>query len=145
LNRGCGQQKTALGLIFHEMAERVNRRAIVMLLSDLFEDPADILAGLKHLRYKRHEVVVLHVLDGAEVDFPFQEATLFRGLEAYPELLTDPRALRDGYLDQLNGFLAEIKKGCRDLNADYVPLRTDAPLGTALASYLAHRLARKGS
>jgi uncharacterized protein (DUF58 family) len=145
LNQGCGRNKTSLAPIFHDIAERINRRSIIMLLSDLFDEPADILAGLKHLRYKRHEVVVLHVMDSAELEFPFQEATLFRGLEQYPDLLTDPRSLRQGYLDQVQAFLKEIKRGCRNQNIDYVQLRTDASLGVALSSYLAHRLARKGS
>ena len=96
MNQGAAHEKTSLAPIFHDLAERINRRSIVVLLSDLFDDVPTILAGLKHLRHKRHEVVVLHVLDGAELDFPFQEATLFRGLEQYPELLTDPRALRQG-------------------------------------------------
>ena len=90
-------------------------------------------------------MVVFHVLDPAEMDFPFQEATLFRGLEQYPELLTDPRSLREGYLTELEVFLTQLKRGCREQNIDYVPLRTDANLGVALSSYLAHRLARKGS
>jgi uncharacterized protein (DUF58 family) len=142
MNRGASAEKTSLAPIFHEMAERINRRSIVVLLSDLFDDVPSILAGLKHLRYKRHEVVVLHVMDGAELDFPFQEATLFRGLEQHPELLTDPRALRQGYLDQVTAFVAELQHGCRAQNMDYVPLRTDQNLGAALTSYLAHRLAR---
>jgi uncharacterized protein (DUF58 family) len=142
MNRGAPREKTRLAPIFHDLAERLNRRAIIVLLSDLFDEPADILAGLQHLRYKRHEVVVLHVLDGAELDFPFQEATLFRGLEQYGELLTDPRALRAGYLEQVEGFIAQLRRGCRNQNIDYVPLRTDRDLGVALSSYLAHRLAR---
>src|SRR5438067_1787679 len=84
--------------------------------------------------------LVLHVLDAAEMDFPFQEATLFRGLEQHPELLTDPRSLRRGYLDELESFLTQVRRGCREQNIDYVPLRTDANLGVALSSYLAHRL-----
>ncbi|MFL5241669.1 MAG: DUF58 domain-containing protein [Gemmataceae bacterium] len=144
LNRGCGGEKTSLAPIFHDLAERINRRAIIMLLSDLFDEPADVIAGLKHLRYKRHEVVVYHVLDRAELEFPFQEATLFRGLEQLPELLTDPRSLRDGYLEQLGGFLKELERGCRDQNMDYLQLRTDVPVGAALSSYLARRLARPG-
>ncbi len=142
MNKGCGAEKTSLGPIFHDLAERINRRSIIVLLSDLFDEPATILAGVKHLRYRRHEVVALHVLDGHEMDFPFQEATLFRGLEGYEDLLTDPRGLRDGYLEQLNGFMAELRRGCRSYNVDYVPLRTDANLGVVLSSYLAHRLAR---
>src|SRR5436190_271223 len=142
MNKGAAHEKTSLAPIFHELAERINRRSIVVLLSDLFDDVHDIMAGLKHLRYKRHEVVVFHVMDAAELDFPFQEATLFRGLEQYPELLTDPRALRQGYLDQVAGFIGELKQGCRAQNMDYVQLRTDQDLGVALTSYLAHRLAR---
>jgi uncharacterized protein (DUF58 family) len=143
LNRGCGCEKTSLAPIFHDLAERVNRRAIIMLLSDLLDEPADILAGLKPLRYKRHEVVVYHILDRAEMEFPFQESTLFRGMEQLPELLTDPRSLRDGYLEQLGAFLKELERGCRDQNIDYVPLRTDIPVGTAISQYLASRLARR--
>jgi uncharacterized protein (DUF58 family) len=143
LNLGCGADKTELAPIFHDLAERINRRALVMLFSDLFDDPESILAGLRHLRYKRHEVVVFHVLDPAELDFPFQQATLFRGLEQMPEMLTEPRALRQGYLEQVEAFLAQVKKGCRNQNIDYVLLRTDASPGMVLSTYLAQRLARK--
>ena len=144
LNKGAGRERTHLAPIFHDLAERITRRGIIVILSDFFDEPADILNGLKHLRHKRHEVVLLHVLDRDELEFPFNEATLFRGLEQYPDLLTDPRALRDGYLAQLNGFVDELKRGCRDQNIDYVQLPTDKPLGLALSTYLAHRLARKG-
>src|SRR5947209_18714755 len=96
MNLGAAREKTKLAPIFHDLAERIARRAIVIVLSDLFDDVPDVLAGLQHLRHKRHEVVVFHILDGAELDFPFQEATLFRGLEQFPELLTDPRSLRQG-------------------------------------------------
>jgi uncharacterized protein (DUF58 family) len=142
MNRGAPREKTSLAPIFHDLAERISRRAIIILLSDLFDDPEDILAGLRHLRYKRHEVVIMHVMDPAELEFPFQEATLFRGLEEYPELLTDPRSLRDGYLEQVNTFITDLQRGCRGQNIDYVQLRTDRSLGVALSSYLAHRLAR---
>ncbi len=143
LNQGASRRKTALAPIFHDAAERIARRGIVVVLSDLFDDAAPLLAGLQHLRYRGHEVVVFHVLDAAELEFPFQEATLFRGLEEMPELLTDPRALRRGYLDQIRRFTSELQRGCRGQNIDYVQLRTDASLAVALSSYLAHRLARK--
>ena len=142
MNKGCGDQKTSLVPLFHDLAERITRRSIILLISDLFDEPATILAGLKHLRYKRHEVAVMNVLDAAEMDFPFQEATLFRGLEQYPELLTDPRSLRDGYLAEVNAFLTEMQHGCRNQNVDFVQLRTDHNLGVAISSYLASRLAR---
>jgi uncharacterized protein (DUF58 family) len=142
LNRGPARERTSLAPIFHDLAERVPRRGILMIFSDLFDEVPDILTGLQHLRHKRHEVVVFHVLDRAELEFPFQEATLFRGLEQYPELLTDPRSLRDGYLEQVQTFVNDLRHGCRMNNIDYVPLRTDGQLGVALSSYLAHRLAR---
>lgn len=148
MNKGSARAKSRLAPIFHDLAERVNRRSIIMILSDFFDAPeapaADFLAGIRHLRHKRHEVVAFHVLDPAELEFPFQEATLFRGLEEYPELLTDPRALRQGYLDEINEFVTKVKRGCREQNVDYVQLRTDQNMGVALSSYLAHRLARKG-
>ena len=144
MNLGAAREKTRLAPIFHDLAERINRRAIVMVLSDLFDDVPDLLAGFKHLRYKGHEVVVYHVMDAAELEFPFQEATLFRGLEQLPELLTDPRSLRKSYLAEVQGFITELQRGCRAQNIDYLPLRTDANLGVVLSSYLAHRLARKG-
>jgi uncharacterized protein (DUF58 family) len=142
LNKGPGKERTQLAPIFHDLAERINRRGIIVVLSDCFDEVDDILAGLKHLRHRRHEVIVLHVMDRAELEFPFQEATLFRGLEQYPELLTDPRSLREGYLEQVSLFLSQLQRGCLNQNIDYVQLRTDASLGLVLASYLAHRLAR---
>jgi uncharacterized protein (DUF58 family) len=142
LNRGPGRERTALAPIFHDLAERIGRRGIIVVLSDCFDELDDILGGLKHLRHKRHEVVVMQVLDRAEIEFPFQEATLFRGLEQWPDLLTDPRALRDGYLEQIEFFNRELGRGCRMQNIDHVQLRTDSSLGTVLSSYLAYRLAR---
>jgi uncharacterized protein (DUF58 family) len=136
------REKTRLGPIFHELAERISRRSIIAIFSDLFDEPQELLQGLMHLRHAGHDVIVFHVLDPAELSFPFKEATLFRGLEQYPELLTDPRSLRQGYLDQVQKFLNEIQGGCRGGNIDYAPLHTDARLGGALTGYLAHRMAR---
>jgi uncharacterized protein (DUF58 family) len=142
MNQGGSGEKTRMAPLFHDLAERINRRALVFVLSDMFDDVQDILMGFKHLRHKRHEVVLWHILDGAELTFPFQEATLFRGLEEYPELLTDPRTLRKSYLEQIEQFVSELQRGCRNQNIDYVQLRTDTPLSVALSSYLAHRLTR---
>jgi uncharacterized protein (DUF58 family) len=142
MNQGAGREKSLMAPLFHDLAERVNRRALIFLVSDMFDEVPDILAGFKHLRHKRHEVVLWHILDGAELTFPFYEATLFRGLEQYPELLTDPRSLRASYLEQIGSFVKELERGCRDQNIDYVQLRTDTPLNVALSSYLARRLTR---
>jgi uncharacterized protein (DUF58 family) len=136
------ERKTATGPIFHDLAERLKKRGIVLVFSDLFDDVPAMLAGLKHFRHRRHEVVIFHVLDPAELDFPYRQMTLFKGLEELPELLTDPRSLRRAYLDEFGKFLAEVKRGCRQHHIDYVLLRTDQSLEVALTSYLASRMTR---
>jgi uncharacterized protein (DUF58 family) len=143
MNQGGARDKTRMAPLFHDLAERINRRSLIFLLSDMFDDVPDLLMGLKHLRHKRHEVVLWHILDQAELTFPFQQATLFRGLEQEPELLTDPRTLRQSYLELVGQFVGDLQRGCRDQNIDYVQLQTDAPLNVALSSYLAHRLKRQ--
>lgn len=107
------RRKTRTGPIFHDLAERLKRRGVVLILSDLFDDLPSMMAGLKHFRHRRHEVVVFHVLDPAELDFPFRQTTLFRGLEDLPDVLTDPRSLRSAYLDEFGKFLQSVRKGCR--------------------------------
>jgi uncharacterized protein (DUF58 family) len=142
LEQGPGEPRTSLGRTLHELAERITRRGLVLLFSDLFDDVPEVLAGLRHLAYKGHEVVVFQVLDPAELEFPYTDATLFRGLEREPELLTDPRGLRAGYLREFTAFLDELTRGCRGLGIDRVPLRTDGRLGAALGHYLARRMGR---
>ena len=137
------RRKTATGPIFHELAERLKKRGIVVVLSDLFDDVPAMLAGLAHLRHRRHEVIVLHVLDPAELDFPFQQPTLFQGLEQLPQAMVEPRALRAAYLEEFGKFLRAVKMGCRMHRIDYVLLRTDQSLEVVLSSYLAARAARK--
>jgi uncharacterized protein (DUF58 family) len=142
MNQGGGAEKTSMAPIFHDLAERMNRRALVFVLSDMFDEVSEVLMGFKHLRHRRHEVILWHVLDRAELTFPFQEPTLFRGLEQYPELLTDPRSLRKSYLELVGQFCHDLERGCRDQNIDYMQMHTDTRLSVALSSYLAHRLTR---
>ncbi|MBN2578484.1 MAG: DUF58 domain-containing protein [Pirellulales bacterium] len=134
-----GGRKTAMGPIFHDLAERFKKRGIVIVLSDLFDDVDGLTAGLKHFRHRRHEVILMHVLDPAELDFPFQRTTLFRGLERHPEALVEPRALRKAYLAEFNAYLRRLKTACRRHRMDYVLLRTDQSLEVVLSTYLASR------
>ncbi len=143
MEQSLPQRKTATGPIFHDLAERLKKRGIVVVLSDLFDDVPAMLAGLKHLRHRRHEVIVLHVLDPAELDFPFQQPTLFEGLEQLPQAMVEPRAIRAAYLEEFGKFLRAVKMGCRMHRIDYVLLRTDQSLEVVLSSYLAARAARK--
>lgn len=133
------EKKTDMSLIFHDLAERVKRRGLVVLISDLFDSAENILRGLQHFRHKRHEVLVFHVLDDAEVKFPFRDMTKFLGLENWPELIVDPPALRRAYLEEYEGFTAAMKKGCLNTRIDYAPMNTSQPLDVALTAYLATR------
>lgn len=137
------RDKSDLGAVLHDLSERFKKRGIVALFSDLLDDPARILAGLKHFRHRRHEVVVFHVLDPDEVDFPFRDPTLFLGMEGLPDVAADPAALGAAYRREVAEHLEALKKGCRLIDIDYVPLRTDQPLDVALSAYLAARSARK--
>jgi uncharacterized protein (DUF58 family) len=134
--------KSDLGAVFNDLAERFKKRGVVAIFSDLFDDVPRILTGLRHFRHRRHEVIVFHILDPAELEFPFRETTLFQGLEGLPEILTEPHALKRAYQGELHSFLDELQKGCRMVDIDYVPLRTDHNLDIPLSSYLASRSAR---
>jgi len=136
------REKSDLGLVFNELAERFKKRGIVAVFSDMFDDVSRIINGLKHFRHRRHEVIVFHILDPAELDFPFRDTTLFKGLEDMPAILTDPHALKRAYQDELRSFLKELETACRMADIDYVPLRTNQNLDIALSSYLASRSAR---
>jgi uncharacterized protein (DUF58 family) len=139
MERSSAERKTSTGAIFHELAERLKKRGIVIVLSDFFDDIDSMMAGLKHFRHRRHEVILMHVLDPAELDFPFRDTTLFRGLEQWPAALVEPRALRKAYLDEFNRYLRRLKEACRMHRIDYVPMRTDQSMEVVLSSYLASR------
>ena len=128
-----------IGKALGEVANRTGRRGIAFVFSDLLDDVPDILAGLQRLRYQKHEVVVFHTLDAAELDFPFRHTTLFKGLEGLPEILTDPQGVRESYLKAFGEHTAAIEAGCRGMAIDYVRLRTDADIGHDLAAYLQKR------
>jgi uncharacterized protein (DUF58 family) len=142
MSESVPQKKTAMGAIFHDLAERLKKRGVVIVLSDLFDRVPEIVTGLKHFRHRRHEVIVFHVLDPAELEFPFQQTTLFKGLEALPEVLAEPRTLRKAYLHEFGRFLHAVRQGCREQQIDYVQLRTDQSLDVALSAYLASRMSR---
>jgi uncharacterized protein (DUF58 family) len=140
MEQSVPERKTNTGPIFHDLAERFKKRGIVVILSDLFDDVDSMMAGLKHFRHRRHDVILMHVLDPAELDFPFQDVTLFDGLEQLPQVVVEPRALRKAYLRQFGQYLRRLQKGCRAQQIDYVQLRTDQPLDVALSGYLASRM-----
>jgi len=131
--------ETAAGPVFHELAERFRTRGVVVLLSDLFDAPESVLAGLKHFHYRRHDVIAFHLLDRAEAEFPFDDPTRFRGLEQPIRIPVDARAIRRAYLDEFDRYVRELEAGCRQWSIDYERVETDRPLDEVLARYLTGR------
>ena len=138
------ERKTDTGPIFHGLAERFKKRGLVVILSDLFDDVDSMMAGLKHFRHRRHDVILFHILDPAEVEFPFRQTTLFHGLEELPDVLVEPRGLRKAYLKEFDRYVRRLKRGCREHHVDYVQMRSDQSFEVALSSYLASRMTRVG-
>jgi len=134
------RQKTDMYAIMRGVAETYPRRGMMVLISDLFADRAGLIKGIKLLRQRGHDVMVFHVMDDDELDFPFNGPTRFEGLEMAEHLNCNPRALRDGYLAAMNGFLEEVRRACSQNTVDYALLRTSQPLDAALAAYLSNRL-----
>jgi uncharacterized protein (DUF58 family) len=142
MEESTAARKTRTGPIFHDLAERLGRRGIVVIVSDLFDDIESMLAGLKHLRHRRHDVIVLHVLDPAEIDFPFQQVTMFKGLEALGDVVAEPRRLQAAYQREIQAFVKRIRAGCRAQQIDYVTIRTDQALDAVLSTFLSARKKR---
>lgn len=130
---------TGLAPVFHEIAERIPRRGLVIVLSDLFGDTAELLKALHHFRYRRHEVIVLHIMAEEELFFPFDAFTEFRDLESPRHVEVDPKTIRASYLDRVRRFLKDISAGCGEISADYVPMSTKTPFDKALSDFLARR------
>jgi uncharacterized protein (DUF58 family) len=132
---------TNLSTIFHDLAERFRKRGLIIVLSDLFDDPERLANALQHFRHKKHEVIVFHLLDEDELSFPFTQLTQFEDMElADSRLLIEPRQLRDEYLAQVNTFIERVRRLCWQFRIDYVPMKTHEPFDAALAAYLARRM-----
>ncbi len=135
---GATDPRTSL----HGLADRIRRRGLVVLISDLLADLNEVVSGLQRLRHAGHDVLVLHVMDRDEIEFPFSDWTLFEGLEQRLEIRTDPQSLRIEYQKRLNEFLSRIRSYCMDHRIDYVLLSTEEPLEVALTAFLAKRMHR---
>lgn len=133
-------KETGVGKVLHEVAERIPKRGLVILISDLFDDPSEVVEALHHFDYRQHELVVFHVLAEEELSFPFQSFQRFRDLEGVEEMMRiDPQAVRAAYLEKLREFIDSIESVCGNLRADYVPVTTKTSVPDALVRYLGRR------
>ena len=134
------RDKTSVGAVLTEIAANSRRRGFMVLVSDLLGDVESTLRGLRLLRQRGHDVLVLHIMDDDELDFPFEGPSRFEGLETSDFLNCNPRALREGYLAAVNRFLADLKHGCARDAVDYALIRTSDPLDVALTALISRRL-----
>ncbi|HQR07358.1 MAG TPA: DUF58 domain-containing protein [Gemmatales bacterium] len=144
MNVSKPQEKTNLESILKRVTDNLPGRGMVILISDLLTDRESFFRGLDLLAHRRHDVIVFHVLDEDEVNFEFQGTTRFLGMEAMPDLVCNPRALRDGYLEALKEYLVEIRRGCAKRGVEYALIRTSDYLDAVLARFLAARMALRG-
>src|SRR3954469_25214501 len=134
--------ESALAGAVHETAERLDRRALVVLISDFMTPANQFREGLAHLRHDRHEVIALRVLDRDEIEFPFRNWTRFRGLEGGRASLCEPALVRKRYRDNQRRHARELEEACRTLRAEWQTFVTDKSLEDSLPAFLHHRLAR---
>jgi len=130
--------RTDLRLVAREIAQGIPKRGLIVIISDLLGVDR-LVEGLRVLRQRGHDVAIFHVLHDDELDFEFNGATKFEGLESDDFLNCNPRALREGYLEALQSFLDQTRKTCGRLSIEYMLVRTSDPLDAVLAKFLATR------
>lgn len=140
LARTRAEGETRCAATFHEIAERIPQRGLVIILSDLFDDAEAITRALHHFRFQRHELVVFHLMAEEELTFPFDKFDDFHCLEIEGRRLhLDPTAIRASYLERVKAHLKAIELACGQMQADYVPVNTRTPVTEALFSYFSQR------
>ena len=130
---------TKIENVLHRMAERIDKRGIVILISDLLDDPVEVINGLKHFRHKHQEVIVFHILDRKELEFDFNYRTRFLDMESGEEIITEPWHIRSNYTELISGLQKYYQKECRESLIDYVPIFTDENLDKSITGYLNKR------
>ena len=130
---------TQIGMVLHELADRIKKRGMVILISDLLDKPENIMKGLKHFRHQNQEVIVFHVQDRKESEFDFDTRTKFFDMETGEEIVTEPWHIRSNYNELISKLESNYKSNCRENLIDYVPLFTDQSLDIGITEYLIKR------
>ena len=130
---------TKIESVLHQMAERINKRGLVIIISDLLDEPKNILKGLKHFRHKKQEVILFHILDRNELEFEFENRTKFVDMESGEEITTDPWHIKNDYKNLILDIQKYYSGNCRLNKIDYVPLYTDDSLEKGLSEYFNKR------
>ena len=130
---------TNTSLILHELAIKLKKRGLIILISDLLDDPKEIISGLKHFLHEKHEIIVFHLFDPKELNLDFSSRIKFKDLETGEEITTDPWLIKSDYQELTNQFKNHYKKEMGKNKIDYIQLSTDKSLGFALNKYLRKR------
>ncbi len=131
--------ETDVGSVLHEAAERIKRRGLIILISDLIDKEEHIANGLQHFRHNNHEVMVIHTMDDAELNFPYDRITRFKDMEGAGKVVANPKSLRKRYLERINAFTERIKADCFERKIGYSLAPTTEPYDRFLAAYLDKR------
>ncbi len=132
--------QTSIATVLNDMARQIRRKGLVIVISDFFDDETKVLEGIQHLRFGGNEVIVFHVMDPWELEFPFTGQIEFEGLENIPKILTRPAEVRKSYLREVESFRQRLRAGCERNNCHYTLVNTAQPLHEILSAYLAFRL-----
>ena len=130
---------TGTATALDEIAERIRRRGLVVVISDFFDDTQSVLKALSHFRHKNHDIIVFQLLDPKELDFKFGPAAHFIDMETAEEMVTQPQQIQKSYAEAMHTFTQNLKKGCRNLNVDYNLIVTNDPFDKALREFVAKR------
>jgi uncharacterized protein (DUF58 family) len=136
LDTGAG---TDLARQLHGLAERLPRRSLVILLSDLWVDPAELSRSLQHLRYRKHQGMIIHLLDRAEVELPYDKQVTLQDLETGEKLQVDARDIRDTYKQQVQDYFTAVRRTCNDCDVEYHTMYVDVPYDKALTQLMNRR------
>lgn len=131
--------ETSLSDVLFELAQRIKRRGLVIIISDLFDNPELVLRSLRSFRYRKHEIIVFQVLDRKEYRFPFYETAIFQDLETNEEMIIQPDSIRESYKKKFDNFLDNYKKEMLEAHIDYQLLYIDTPYDQALYTFLQKR------
>ena len=130
---------TKIESVLHQMAERINKRGLVIIISDLLDNPKNVFKGLKHFRHRKQEVILFHILDRNELEFEFENRTKFVDMESGEEITTDPWHIKNDYKNLILDIQKYYRRNCRLNKIDYVPLYTDDSLDKGLSEYFNKR------
>jgi len=131
--------RTRLGPALHELAERIKRRGLIVLCSDLMDKPSEVMSGLQHFRHRNHEVIIFHILDPDELEFPYTDTATFVDMESGERLTTEPWEIAKRYRERLAEWADFYRRNCRERRMDYVQIDTRMPFDRALLAYLEKR------